>query len=189
MDTVGNQERDCINLSQCPHLERVFPKLASAGYEKTSQRTGRFPLPGAYNCIAWAANDTHHWWWPENGFWPFWLDRAVTIDCFVRAFRWLGYRKCGHSGREIGFEKIALYTFRGVPTHMARQLSDGSWTSKIGAEEDITHYTLDALESYSAPHGEYGDAVLYMRRLIAVSWLVQVMQFFYWRFEVLKGNS
>lgn len=69
---------------------------------------------------------------------------------------------------------------------MARQLRDGTWTSKLGAEEDITHFTLDALESYGIPFGEYGDPVLYMRRFIPISWPVRGIQYLHWKFEVLK---
>jgi hypothetical protein len=71
---------------------------------------------------------------------------------------------------------------------MARQLPDGFWSSKIGGEEDITHYTLDALESHGVPHGEYGDPVLYMRRLIPVSWMIRAIQYCHWKFEVLTDS-
>jgi len=66
---------------------------------------------------------------------------------------------------------------------MARQLLDGSWTSKLGDAEDITHYTLDAVESYGpAPfYGEYGAPVVYMRRLLVVSWVVRFIQFVWWK--------
>ncbi len=30
--------------------------------------------------------------------------------------------------------------------HVARQLKEGMWTSKLGPDEDIEHNTLDALE-------------------------------------------
>lgn len=70
---------------------------------------------------------------------------------------------------------------------MARQLPDGSWTSKIGGYEDITHFTLDALESYGSPHGEYGEPVLYMRRFVLVSFVVRGIQYLHWKFEILGG--
>ncbi len=47
-------------------LESFFPKLSDFGYEVTS------PESDAYNCIAWAAGETLHWWWPipaEEAFW------------------------------------------------------------------------------------------------------------------------
>lgn len=45
---------------------------------------------------------------------------------------------------EEGFEKIAIYIdSHGKPTHAARQLSSGKWTSKLGQLEDIEHSNLD----------------------------------------------
>ena len=167
----------------CPHLEAVFPNLAAAGYVKTSESTGYPPQPGAYNCIAWAAHDNHRFWWPDNDtFWPFWLKRESTIPSFVCAFRWLGYRPCDNSRLEFAYEKVALYAFATAPKHMARQLRDGTWTSKCGGAEDITHFTLDAVESYGpTPHDAYGCPVLYMKRLIVISWFVRLIQWLEWR--------
>lgn len=191
-----------------PHVEAVFPKLAAAGYEKTSERTGLPTEPGSYNCIAWAANDARCWWWPvPDAYWPPWSkSREVTVECFVRTFRWLGYRPCKHSRRDPGFEKVVLYAIHRstapvtppsdlrqfgdwIPTHMSRQLKDGAWTSKIGGEEDISHFTLDGLERYGlyapgVPH--YGCPIVYMRRFVLVSWLVRIMQRILWRFERLS---
>jgi hypothetical protein len=158
---------------RCPHLELAFPKLYAAGYDKTSERTDIPPTPGAYNCIAWAAHDSWNWWWPTgNDYWPFLANRANSIPCFIKAFRLLGYRVCADSRREFGFEKVVLYAINKVPKHMARQLRDGTWTSKCGGEEDITHYTLDALETQNL----YGSPELYMRRLIFVSWVIRFAQ-------------
>lgn len=187
------------------HIEVDFPKLAAAGYNKTSNRTGHPPEPGAYNCIAWAANDIRCWWWPDpDSYWPPWSrQREETIDCFVRTFRWLGYRPCKTSRRDRGYEKVVLYAIHRsttpvslpqdwrqlddwMPTHMARQLRDGTWTSKLGGNEDITHFTLDGLERYGlfAPGlPAYGCPAVYMRRLILVSWLARIAQRMLWKFE------
>lgn len=184
------------------HLEQCFPNLASAGYEKTSEATGRPPAPGAYNCIAWAAHDNHRWWWPEpDAFWPSWARRQPTVACFAQAFRRLGYRKCSNSRREFGYEKVALYAMHnsGVPVpatlavdhfddwepkHMARQLPDGTWTSKAGGSEDLTHFTLDAVECFGPTfkHGavQYGSPIFFMKRLVFVSWVVRILQAVQW---------
>ena len=67
---------------------------------------------------------------------------------------------------------------------MARQLRDGRWTSKCGGAEDITHFTLDALESYGPdPKGHYGCPVLFMKRFIPFSWVVRSIQWFEWQIE------
>jgi hypothetical protein len=46
----------------------MFPGLAHGGYQVTS------PRDSDYNCIAWAAGDTHNWWWPGGDvgkeYWP-----------------------------------------------------------------------------------------------------------------------
>jgi hypothetical protein len=108
-----------------------------------------------------------------------------TVEAFVAAFRWLGYSVCTSSRREMGFQKVALYTLHGVPKHMARQLRDGTWTSKCGGAEDIVHFTLDALESYG-PHplkAEYGRARLYMKRLFPVALVVRSLQWVEWILE------
>jgi len=36
-------------------------------------------------------------------------------------------------------EKIALYALQGVPSHAARLLANGLWTSKLGADIDLSH--------------------------------------------------
>lgn len=177
----------------CPHLETIFPKLAAAGYIRTSDQTGLPPAPGAYNCIAWAAGDTHHgFWWPQpDCYWPAWAERVPEISSFVEAFRWLGYRRCKNARLEFGYEKVALYAIRDSPKHMARQLRDGTWTSKLGGAEDITHFTLDAVESYGPPliFAEYGSPAVYMRRLLILGWVVRATQFLYHKIESTLGRS
>jgi hypothetical protein len=61
------------------------------------------------------------------------------LDAFVELFQKLGYRRTDSSDWEEGVEKIAIFELSGVPTHAARQLEDGAWTSKCGRLEDITH--------------------------------------------------
>ena len=53
---------------------------------------------------------------------------------------------------------MAIYALQGKPTHAARQLGDGRWTSKLGKEVDITH-TLVGLEG-----PVYGQVAAYLRR-------------------------
>jgi hypothetical protein len=189
------------------HLEQAFPKLAAAGYEQTSDQTGTPLDDGAYNCIAWAADDIHHkYWWPApGGHWPFLVRREVSVPCFVKAFRCLGYIRSAHSRREFAYHKVALFAIHvsraptpvpraardfgnWEPTHMARQLPDGTWTSKCGGNEDIRHFTLDALESYGQRSDAYGCPVLYMKRLVFVSWIVHLFQWLQWKTESLYAR-
>ena len=192
-------------MSRVAKLERGFPLLLNAGYHETSEATGVPGTPGTYNCIAWAAEDvTHDFWWPlPGGYWPFWVRHPEpTVKCFVKTFRSLGYFICESSRPERFFDKVALYAIHTSerptpvptswkdlsdwePTHMARQLRNGSWTSKCGRDEDIEHYTLDALNSYGRSFFEnkYGCAVLYMKRPRFLSAVVHALQGIHWKIE------
>ncbi len=69
------------------------------------------------------------------------LPRRVTLECFVAAFETLQYARCESEEYEDGFEKIAILVdpFTTKPTHAARQLTTGRWTSKLGHSFDIEH--------------------------------------------------
>jgi hypothetical protein len=119
-----------------------FPNLAQEGYTTVS------PATRIYNCIAWAAGRQDQWWWPDPGnfyFCPSGVPRAETLDVFFQAFAQMGYDRCDNGDLEAGFKKVAFYESAGIPTHAARQLLDGSWTSKLGKNVDITH-TLRGFE-------------------------------------------
>jgi hypothetical protein len=81
------------------------------------------------------------WWWPRSrqGYWPPWALNEVTLEAFVGAFEGLGYSICAHGLQEPAIEKVALYVLGGKPTHAARQLLTGRWTSKLGESYDIDH--------------------------------------------------
>lgn len=118
----------------------------------------------SYNCIAWAAGKTDNWWWPPGGFngyyWPTGAPLESTLENFTEAFRGLGYDVCDSDEFEPGVEKVAIYVDAdGMPTHAARQLESGAWTSKLGKAEDIEHRALANLES-----GLYGTVVRIMKR-------------------------
>ena len=67
-------------------LESLFPGLHGSGYLVTS------PADIRYNCVAWAAEDEEHWWWPdEDSYWPEGVAREETIAAFVAAFEKLGF--------------------------------------------------------------------------------------------------
>jgi hypothetical protein len=136
-------------------LENRFPLLNTEGYTETS------PASDGYNCVAWAAGSQDDWWWPDpffTSYWPEGAPRAETVEAFYATFALLGYTTCPDGELETGFEKIALYAHEGKPTHATRQLADGSWTSKLGANIDITH-NLPGLEG-----PEYGSVVGFMKR-------------------------
>jgi hypothetical protein len=75
------------------------------------------------------------------------------------AYGTLGFEPCDSGEVEEGFEKVAIYTDAGgEPTHAARQLANGRWTSKLGYLEDIEH-DLDAV---AGTH--YGRVRAFLRR-------------------------
>jgi hypothetical protein len=142
-----------------PQLDHPF--LTDANCTKTSDRDT------IYNCIAFAAGETHRWWWPipRRGinYWPRGVPREETVEAFIAAYATMGFNECADGELEPQIEKIALFakTTRGVliPTHAARQLDSGEWTSKMGSLEDISHTTVDA------PRGPaYGKPVCYLAR-------------------------
>jgi hypothetical protein len=100
-------------------------------------------------------------WWPdleEVAYWPEGITREETVDAFVQAYRSLGYEPCKDARLEHGVEKIAIYAVSGQPTHVARQLANGMWSSKLGPQEDIEH-------DYNALEGPaYGSIVFLLGR-------------------------
>ena len=87
------------------------------------------------------------------------VSRERTRDAFVAMFASLGYAVCEGEDPEEGYERIALFADGdGRPTHAARQLSNGRWSSKLGKAEDIEHGLHD-LEGML-----YGSVVLLMKR-------------------------
>jgi hypothetical protein len=139
-------------------LEERFPGLRGTFHRVTS------PATRDYNCIAWAAGDTAHWWWPDVDpeddavFWPPGVALEERPAAFVAAFATLGHAPCSGEEAELAFEKVALFARDSVPTHAARQLPDGRWTSKLGRREDIEH-------DLNAVTGElYGTVVLFLKR-------------------------
>lgn len=118
-------------------LEAEWPNLSKTKYTITSPHTRK------YNCLAWAAHEDDRWWSPvpeDDGYWPVGVPREVTLQAFIKVYQTCGYEVCDEETVEPGFEKIAIYAKSdGTPTHVARQLENGMWTSKLGYYEDIDH--------------------------------------------------
>jgi hypothetical protein len=136
-------------------IRKEFPSLLSDHYRLTS------PIADDYNCIAWAADDTQRWWWPsEDGFWPDGLPLLDTLDNFIEAFALEGYVPCDNGDLEAGYEKVVMYQGAdGAIKHMARQLQNGTWSSKLGKVWDIEHKTPMDLVCRT-----YGIPVQYLKR-------------------------
>jgi len=154
--------RDCSWLLRLP---ADFENIRSDNFVCRSDRTCHLPCWG-YNCIAWAAGKKDRWWWPIAGdpcaFWPIPIDSIdpVALNQFIKAFEFEGYRVCKNARFENGFEKVAIYVDgNGEPTHAARMLPNGVWTSKMGRGEDIEHETLVVIEGKI-----YGKAKEFLKR-------------------------
>ena len=102
------------------------------------------------------------WWQALNEpgyFWPDNLPLDDRIETLVCVFEQLGFELCVNETLEIGYEKVAIHGHHGLYEHMARQLSSGKWTSKLGKYYDIEHATLDVLTGL-----EYGSVVSILRK-------------------------
>lgn len=146
-----------FTLASTPAFARDFPNL------KPRSCLGQVsPATPQYNCFAWAASVTSRWWQPDpfgQFFWPPGVPCVCDLASFRAAYGTLGYEVCGDGQHEKGFEKIAIYTLDGLPSHAARQLPGGIWTTKFGPFEDVLHTDPDCLNGPL-----YGRVALYMRR-------------------------
>lgn len=122
------------------------------------------PQTTSYNCIAWAFGDDTKWYWPdpdEMYYWPNNIPRTVEVNSFIELYKLIGYEICEQSIVEKDYEKIAIFLdSNGFPTHAARQLINGFWTSKLGCEFDIQH----SIQSMN--NSVYGNAEVFMSRPI-----------------------
>ena len=148
----------CSNYDQWPPIEdwirALFPNLPPDQYQETSEQTCD------YNCIAFAAEDEENWWWPsEDSFWPVEIvdDSLASFEHAFRVAR--NYEPCQDGQFEAGFQKVAVYSAGNRVKHMARQIDNGLWASKLGMGWDISHQTTGSL---ICP--KYGDSISYLRR-------------------------
>jgi len=139
-------------------IPNLFPNSTDTPFLATS------PKSSSYNCIAWAYGDNTRWYWPipqNSCFWPSGAPRVLNLNSFILLFQTINYEICENGIHEVELEKIAIFTDKdGIPTHAARQLRNGFWTSKLGEDIDVQH-TIEAMEN-----GFYGNANTYMSRII-----------------------
>lgn len=122
-----------------------------------------------YNCFAWAAGDITHVWSPSSigsgVYWPTGIVALPSMSGVIAAYNACGFAVCEASELEPGFEKIAIFTdAAGEPTHAARQLATGSWTSKLGDHVDIEHDDVAAVGGLM-----YGEPRVFMKRSTTAS--------------------
>src|SRR5262249_29630787 len=104
-----------------------FPALAARRYRKTSEPDA------AYNCVAFALGRTDLWLGPEPyGYqWPL-PSIETSVENFVRLFEHYGFAQCSSGDFEKGKDKLAIFGSQFGFTHVARQLENGRWSSKLG---------------------------------------------------------
>jgi hypothetical protein len=133
-------------------------RLLVGNHQITSQATD------AYNCVAWIERDLDRWW--EPGFyWPLGIPEPVSdadLDCYIELFESLGYELCKSPDLEQGYLKVAIYCEQGRFQHVAKQLPNGEWSSKIGPLHDVRHEGIDLLEGVGV--WNLAQAEVYMRR-------------------------
>lgn len=143
-------------------LKRLFPNSA---LDVTSIKVTS-PIDGVYNCAAWVVGITHGWVQPldypgKYVIWPV-AKEGSSVNAYGKMFAYYGFVDCDDGELEIGFEKIVIYGNAGaIFTHVAKQLPDGRWTSKLGGQSDVTHRTPETLAG-----SEYGQPLKYMRRSV-----------------------
>ncbi len=124
------------------------------------------PATPEYNCIAWAAGDSLHWWEPDpmgDYYWPPNALRKYSFEAYVDAFKALGFEICKNLDLEKNYEKIVLYGDPLMQTiHASRQLSNGQWTSKLGTDVDIEHAFVK--EWKTLENLPYGDLRVIMKK-------------------------
>jgi hypothetical protein len=135
--------------------EPAFPHLGAWACKSPATRK--------YNCYAFAAGDKAQRWEPDPGllyYWPAGVVRNYSISAFIAAYQTIYYQLCVDGLPDLLYEKICIYaTADGIVRHVARQIFDGRWISKLGHEEDIIHQTPESLRS-----AVYGQPVNFMKR-------------------------
>ena len=133
-----------------------YPHLHDTDWRKTSE-----PNAG-YNCVAWAIRVNYDWLeadpmgiysWPKD------VPRLLTVNAYQTFFEKRGFRITQSEDLETGIEKVALFADANCEfKHVARQLPNGKWTSKLGKDLDIEHYLRDLEGPF------YGSVVLILGR-------------------------
>jgi hypothetical protein len=132
--------------------EDDFPYLNNNNHRVSSQKRD------TQNCIAYAAGDDIHSWWPlppavfpgrypPRYYWPSGCPKEETLAAFECAFSKVGFSPCTDGKREAGYVKIAIFGSgtpgdpKAIVLHAARQspFRNDQWRSKMGDDYDIDH--------------------------------------------------
>jgi hypothetical protein len=127
------------------------PNLEGKSFRVTS------PTCRSYNCAAWAAGEDWRKWDIAIGpdgqilapyYWPEGVPVLTSTSALEAAYATRGYSRCDDGDLVVGEEKLAIYgDGNGDWKHVARQLPNGKWTSKMGDLADIEHDDPETVES------------------------------------------
>ena len=139
-------------------IKKWWPRLKKNKFHFTSEQT---PY---YNCFSWAMKVTNIWmdmYYFSNKFNIKYSELDHSANGYAEILKkYFNYEICPDGSFEKNMEKVVLYENKyGEWTHIARQLDNGNWTSKLGKLEDIEHYNINCLSD-----GDYGNPVIYMRK-------------------------
>ncbi len=95
-------------------------------------------------------------------YWPPGIPEDYSVDTLAALYANRGYVPCDWAAPEAGYEKLAIYGEHDEWEHATRQVDGSVWTSKLGADDDISHDGHDLLEG-----PKYARVVKIMRRPIA----------------------
>ena len=159
---MGARPRDHLIVQCIGNISIRLPGLDASDFAITSTKTEE------YNCIAWALKEDDRWWSHNDllgHYWPEGVRRAGTVSAYQAALATEGFEICDSGEVVDGVEKIALFAAGDEFTHVARQLPNGRWTSKLGRDCDIEH-ELEALVAARSPMPSYryGEVVAFMQR-------------------------
>lgn len=127
-------------------IQKNFPNLGPDKFAYTSLKTED------YNCMAWAVENTEDWIQFDGGY-------DCKIETYINYFSSLGFTITEDVSYTNGIIKICLYAENNEFRHVARQLPNGRWTSKMGDWEDIEHETPDVLIG-----NFYGSKLIFMEK-------------------------
>lgn len=152
-------------------LHGMFPNLAAGDGRIASK------VEASQNCLAFVIGEKKRPWWPgswtANGYgapgtsappnyWPDDLPSDETVQNIEMALERFGFAVCNADDHPdpATVERVVIYaTSAGTPSHVAIELPDGQWASKLGDFHDIHHRTTENLEG-----NVYGGVVVTMCR-------------------------
>jgi hypothetical protein len=162
---MGTTKQNPVNTSR-KTINELWPatRASLSSFSITSPETWK------YNCVAWALGVTTDWYEPSPaGIWPL-PSQGFGVAVYSDLFEHFGYAQCADGKAEKGYEKVVIYAnSAGEFTHVARQLTTGKWTSKLGELSDITHHSPEVLISAG-----YGRPAVYLRRAVPLKKAAQV---------------